>query len=597
MKKIVLLFLGFLVFFPIQPSFASSDFTSSFDVTYSVRENGLAHAVFVGRLTNTTNTKYASVYTLQVGFHDKENITASENNIQLAPKVVGSSIQVKFPVHVVGKGQSINFSIAFDTKDIAKHNGNIWEVNIPGIANQEDFSDFTVHLNVPNSFGAPSYIKPVSAGSSLDFDKTTLGSSGISIAFGKSQSYNFSLTYHLSNTSFFPTQTEIALPSNTNYQDVSIQRISPRPQNVVIDKDGNWLAQYTLLPSQNVTVVVNEQVTVFLNPKEQRLSAEDRHIYLTEQPFWQTSNKEITELANDLKTPEEILQYVVNHLSYDFSRVAGTQSRVGAEGVLQKPTSAVCLEFTDLFIALSRAAGIPAREVDGYAFTQNQQERPLSSVTDILHSWPEYYDDALHTWVMVDPTWENTTKGTDYFSVLDFDHVAFVIRGVSSTLPIPAGGYKSSSQQETKDITMAFGNEIDNTQQKAGIDFSIARSFLSGFPLSGSLFVRSASSELIPSQKIYITSQGLTPTSQTVYTPPIPPFGYAVQTISFNKTSFLTNDTKRITIQLAGNTISKSIRIYSIFSQKSFIIGGIIFVIFCIIIFVVAARSRRVSVS
>ena len=57
------------------------------------------------------------------------------------------------------------------------------------------------------------------------------------------------------------------------------------------------------------------------------------------------------------------------------------------------------MEFTDLFVAIARAAGIPARESVGYAYTTNSRLRPLSLVTDVLHAWPEYYDADKKIWV------------------------------------------------------------------------------------------------------------------------------------------------------------------------------------------------------
>lgn len=333
-----------------------------------------------------------------------------------------------------------------------------------------------------------------------------------------------------------------------------------------------------------------------LEPKKEALSPQDRNLFLQEQPYWQVGDSNIRKLALDLKTPQAIFQYVVTHLSYDFSRVAGKQVRVGAQGVLQKPDSAVCLEFTDLFITLARAAGIPAREIDGYGFTQNQKERPLSRVQDILHAWPEYYDDAKQTWVMVDPTWENTTRGVDYFSVLDFDHIAFVIKGVSSTYPIPPGGYKFDGNFETKDVTVTFGDPVGEEQQKAGIAFITATSVYSGFPLEGELFVKNAGSQLIPSEDVTILSKDLTPSSRKLQTDPIPPYGHIQQTIGFDKIPLLTNSSKTITIHLAGNTITKIIAVHPIFFQKEYIIGGILLVILCIILFVVAARSRHLPI-
>src|SRR5205085_322452 len=146
--------------------------------------------------------------------------------------------------------------------------------------------------------------------------------------------------------------------------------------------------------------------------------------------YWQTNDPAIKALGQELKTPKDIYEYVVKTLSYDFTRVTDDKPRLGAALALKNPTSAVCREFTDLFIAIARSAGIPAREVDGFAYTENAKQRPLSLVKDILHAWPEYYDTNKKTWVMVDPTWGSTTGGIDYFQVLDLDHFAFAIKGI-----------------------------------------------------------------------------------------------------------------------------------------------------------------------
>jgi hypothetical protein len=72
-------------------------------------------------------------------------------------------------------------------------------------------------------------------------------------------------------------------------------------------------------------------------------------------------------------------------------------------------------------------------------------------VADILHSWPEYWDDTLQTWVPIDPTWGNTTGGIDYFNKLDLNHIVFAYHGASSTTPYPAGSYKLGANPE-KDV-------------------------------------------------------------------------------------------------------------------------------------------------
>ena len=180
--------------------------------------------------------------------------------------------------------------------------------------------------------------------------------------------------------------------------------MDPRPTNVIVDKDDSWLAQYNLLPSQKVDVIVDGKAEVHLVPKIQKLSEKESAIYIAQKQYWEASSDTIRELADELKTPQAIYNYVVKTLKYDFSRVTDSKPRLGALGALKEQNSAVCLEFTDLFIALARAEGIPAREVDGFAYTENSKQRPFSLVKDILHAWPEYYDKDQKTWIMVDPT-------------------------------------------------------------------------------------------------------------------------------------------------------------------------------------------------
>ena len=100
---------------------------------------------------------------------------------------------------------------------------------------------------------------------------------------------------------------------------------------------------------------------------------------------------------------------------------------------------------------MARAAGIPARELNGFAYTANPRLRPLSLVADVLHAWPEYYDAEKQQWIQVDPTWGNTTGGVNFFTLLDLNHIVFAIHGVSSEKPYPAGMYKIAGKEE-KDV-------------------------------------------------------------------------------------------------------------------------------------------------
>src|SRR4030095_6203634 len=87
-------------------------------------------------------------------------------------------------------------------------------------------------------------------------------------------------------------------------------------------------------------------------------------------------------------------------------------------------SAADCTEFASLFIALSRAAGIPARPVFGYLV------EPGESRYEISHLWAEFRD-GDRGWVTVDPT--NGSLFPDrYFGRVESDSIP---------LWVPAAGF------------------------------------------------------------------------------------------------------------------------------------------------------------
>ncbi|MDO8583158.1 MAG: transglutaminase domain-containing protein [bacterium] len=602
MKKIVALILFLIFLFIPQSAFAEANFTTDYNVTYNVLENALTHVTFDVALTNQTSQYYASSYSIQVGFKDIENILARDPGGKITPTVTknddGNSIAITFNEKAVGLNKKLSFAISFDTKDIAQKSGKIWDINIPGLAKQIEYNSFNVKVIVPKFLGNPSYIKPYIGeynGTNLNFTKSELGESGISISFGQEEIYKFDLLYHLKNPNLFPIKTEIALPPSTNYQDVEISDINPRPQNVIEDKDGNWLAQYVLTPSKKLDIKVTGKAKILLRPKKQILSKNQLKEYLKEQPYWQTSNSKIKKLAFELKTPYAIYQYIVKNLTYDFGRVETEKPRIGALEVLRNPKSAVCLEFTDLFVALARAAGIPAREVNGFAYTQNEKERPLSLVKDVLHAWPEYYDSELQTWIMIDPTWGNTTGGVDYFYTLDFDHFTFAIKGNNSTYPIPAGGYKISDVN-TRDINIEFGENFDNPIQTLSFSESFLKSYFSGTGIQGDILVKNVGNVMSDPQTVMVNTSFLSPTKQRIDFGRIPPFGYVTIPVSFNQPSLLTNKSDTVKIAINENYISKEIRISPFILNQWTIAGGILFVSIAIGLSIIIYKSRNLPI-
>ncbi len=496
-KTFVFLFSFFLIFLANFSNALSQDqFSVNANVIYKVEDSGKTIVTHDIILENLFSTLYATTYTLSLENIDAQNVQALDENgksIPLETQKEGekTNIKLSFQTPVVGKGAKRHFSISYENSGLTVRTGEVWEVSIPRLDEQSYFNAYTVTLVIPQSFGLEAYISPKPSGNSQNdqgriytFDKSALIQTGITAGFGQFQVFSFNLSYHLENPLARDAKTQIAVPPDTAYQKVYFSKITPKPENVLIDADGNWLATYNLKPRQRVDIVVTGTVQIFASfrpfPKP---SAEVISENLKETEFWQVNDSEIKALAAELKTPRAIYDYVSKKLKYDFSRVQPNVQRMGAKGALQNSENAICMEFTDLFVAISRAAGIPAREVNGYAYTENRELQPLSLVADVLHSWPEYYDSASGAWIPVDPTWASTTGGVDFFTKLDLRHFNFVMHGESAVKPYAPGSYKLGANPQ-KDVFVSFGKLSETRNSTPSLTASTKRSI----PFFGSLY-------------------------------------------------------------------------------------------------------------
>lgn len=582
MHKKILLFLALSFLFFLVPSkiFANSQFDISADSTYSISEGGVTKVTQDVAITNKTEFYFTPSYTLKVGFSDVSQIEAYNQDGTIpatfdASDPENKSIKLTFPKRYAGLNKSNEFTVKFVTHDIAVKKGNIWEVTIPGLDERTDFSSYEVRVNVPKSFGQSLISKPQkSSKGPFTFSKDEIGKSGIFLLFGDKQYYSFDLNYNISNPNLFPVKTEIALPPATNYQDVLINSISEKPENVKRDADGNWIAEYRLLPQEKKTVLVKGEVVIFPVPEKESLSTANFKEYTASKKYWDAADKLVLSKAEDLKTPEDIYNFVQDTLSYNRNKVATDNLRLGGRGAINDPKNSVCLEFTDLFISLARAKGIPAREVEGFAYTSNSKLRPLSLVGDILHAWPEYYDRDKKVWIMVDPTWGKTTNGMDYFNSLDFDHFAFTVNGSDSEYPIPAGGYKFS--KDSKDVTVTFSRP-ENFRKKEDIKISstFPDAVFPKFAIKGTITVSNNGNTAISNKAVEVTtSTGVRKDFAIDY---IPPFGHKDITTSFPDTPLLTNNKYQITIHFDKKISKKSVAITLVPDIKFLLIfGGII---------------------
>ncbi len=540
---------------PISAVYAAGEFLADYDVEYAVSPKGTTIVTQNITLTNQLTNLYPKQYSILLDTTRIKNVIAYDSRGVITPEISQkddkTKILLNFNDNVVGIGKKLTFTLRFENDDIAKKLGFIWEINIPGVANDPDLYTYFVSLKVPSSFGENAYMSPL-PGFGKRWDKEQMTHGGISAAYGQKQLFTLDLSYFLENNTITPKTYEIALPPNTAFQEVTILRISPQPLTVKKDTDGNWLALYDLPPQRKISIEakINVATTLTPNPSYQE-DIQDLSAYTKPLKHWETRDPKIIELAQTYTTPRAIYDYVRQTLSYDYTRVNQNPIRKGALQALASPKTAICMEFTDLFIAIARAAGIPAREVVGYAYTTNSKLRPLSLVNDILHAWPQYYDQKTGKWISIDPTWANTTGGVDYFTKLDFNHIIFAIHGISSEYPYPAGFYKQSGKVG-KDVNVTFSQSVPNTlPKKLLVTYNIPKIVTAGFSTKGSIVIKNDSGTSVSDVDIQIQSTPID-IAITRHEYNVPPFSTIELPISINISNYLLSDKGRITTIVSG---------------------------------------------
>jgi transglutaminase-like putative cysteine protease len=604
---VIAFFLTLVIFllpsaFGLQPIYAAEEFGTSYDVTYDVSLDGVTTVTEKVTLKNLTSEYYATNFSLTIGSTAITDVTASDSSGALETNVekkgTSTTITVKFNQQVVGAGKTLPWTLSFKSRDFASKQGSVWEVSVPKVVASTNLQSYNLTLAVPTSFGVPTSITPTPIKQSADFNKLFLNFSkeqltdqGVLANFGDKQLFDFDLSYHLQNPNLVSVLTNIALPPDTDYQDVFYSRIDPKPINVTVDADGNYLAWYKLGRSQKLDVRVVGSSKLYINSKTKNptLDANLQAKYTAPAKYWDSNHPTIktklTEIlgekspvdssSNHLSNFEKaklIQRWVASNLTYDSKRLSGTGvERLGAVTALANPTQAVCMEFTDLFIALARAAGIPARELNGYAYTANPELRPLSLTRDILHAWPEFWDES-RGWVMVDPTWESTTGGVDYFSKLDLNHFTFVVKGLSSEQPIPAGSYKYVGQ-DSRDVKVEFATEDFQGKPQIDVAIDVADTVLSGWPTKAKIQVQNLGNAVAPSNQLTVKSNTITILQTQVQTGPIPAFGTGEFEMDLRTKSLLDNYDDEIVVEIAGQKFTKTIHVRPILAFQNFPVG------------------------
>ena len=189
---------------------------------------------------------------------------------------------------------------------------------------------------------------------------------------------------------------------NAPVVETSTQRVTKITSSHLYDVEGdaigNRIFHYTfdsLPPYASRVITIRADLLMRERPLRSRRVSND--VYLVEEPFIETDAPQIRYLAQSLKTgnslatAEKIFRWITGNIRY----VGYVKKNRGAKQALQAKQGD-CTELMYLFVALCRAAGVPARGIAGYHCPESAALDPAQ-----YHNWAEFY--AEGRWRLCDP--------------------------------------------------------------------------------------------------------------------------------------------------------------------------------------------------
>jgi transglutaminase-like putative cysteine protease len=170
------------------------------------------------------------------------------------------------------------------------------------------------------------------------------------------------------------------------------------PFQLIFDQDGNQVLHFTLeklapYASRIITIKADLLVSRSANPIAVEPGAADlqpeKHIE-SDHPAIRRAAAKLQE-SDAIKTINAVFRWVAGHVRY-----SGYAARARGALYALEHKKGDCTEYMDLFVALCRANGLPARRVGGYICP----ESAVLKARD-YHNWGEFYEDG--TWQIADP--------------------------------------------------------------------------------------------------------------------------------------------------------------------------------------------------
>lgn len=466
MKKCLPLLLLLILAVTATPAKAqpSNTYYELVELSYTINADRTlnAHEKYV--VYNSSTRTYTYEIKLQIATDEIYDINVwsdaeSLDNYEVEKTAEKTTITIRFKL---GGRKRLTYHISYIADNLVSGAGPIYEGKFGGIIlGPRDFSHQKHIVEIQGLAGSKLFLTNPDA-QILEGDPPTVryetsidapGSfDGLEVQFCTQPTYyKLTLTERLTNQSTDKIDdmrlNMILFTEEASWQFAALTSSNYQVKTMYVDNENNWHGVFEVGEiSPGATKELQLELIYEIDVYDPRISENDvgelseaswLTAYLEPDNKWESDHPLIVQAAtsavdgetNAYLAGQKIIKFVVDRLNY--------QTQTTRHGALWAYLNRMgdCSEYTDLSIALARAAGLPARAMYGWGYSKDN----LGG-----HAWVEFYL-PNKGWQPADPTWAETSG--DHFVKLNPIHLTRGIRGLNSSESNLTFAYRGASPE------------------------------------------------------------------------------------------------------------------------------------------------------
>lgn len=464
-----------------------SDVTSTFSSTYKVDENNTASTRVSIVFRNVgSNPTILTSYDLNLGNVNPQDVNVKHGDQNLSFELVESGgfvVRILIGDVLLRPDNDYGVEVEYKLPGFFTEVAGINSVVLPVFRVDEKSGSDYIEVIIPDSYGPVSY-SSVAGDKSIEEDEmkvifSDVGSADhLFLSVGSDSYYTLNIEKELINDSDTFVSKELMLPPDLSSQVIVLSSVSPYPDRVYKNDEGNFIFNYNVPPGETVWARIRGSIiervptisNYYLTPPERSVSLN------TDVEWWKIRDdeilKDLDKFDSNLDDEDKAMLaygYVIDNLnlSADFRSLHGPENRKGAETALKTYKYASAEDFADSFVGLARELGIPSRVVVGYIFPYSETGNSVG----MFHVWPQYWLSS-RGWISVDPAYEKYT-GYENFGAVGLNRVVlFVVESdisenivaetTNQMFPTNEKVYADSLMQVEVDVDDTFASGVKN---------------------------------------------------------------------------------------------------------------------------------------